>query len=141
MRSRVKYQVPPVIWAIVIYFLSAIPNVHLIFKTSPGVDKIVHAALYFILCWLVWRAFYHQDTLPVVRNSAFLGAFIFCVVYGFLDEYPVSALKRYEPEMLTFFETKKSALITELRDKKAIDDDLKAKMIAAMNEVKKEFTA
>ncbi|MGA3245375.1 MAG: VanZ family protein [Bacteroidota bacterium] len=82
-----KYQVPPVIWAIVIYFLSAIPNVHLIFKTSPGVDKIVHAALYFILCWLVWRAFYHQDTLPVVRNSAFLGAFIFCVVYGFLDEY------------------------------------------------------
>ncbi len=66
---------------------------------------------------------------------------IFAANNGFLDEYPVSALKRYEPEMLTFFETKKSALITELRDKKAIDDDLKAKMIAAMNEFKKEFTA
>ena len=80
------------IWAILIYFLSAIPNAQLTFKNSPGVDKIIYAALYFVLCWLVWRSFYYQDTLPVVRNSAFLGAFIFCVVYGFLDEYHLSFL-------------------------------------------------
>jgi VanZ family protein len=74
-------------WVIVIYLLSAIPSIHLTFRASPGADKIVHAILYFVLCWLVWRAFYYQATLPMVRNSAFLGAFIFCVVYGFLDEY------------------------------------------------------
>ncbi len=66
---------------------------------------------------------------------------IFAANNGFLDDYPVSALKRYEPELLSFFDTKKSSLVTELRDKKAIDDDLKAKIIAAMNEFKKEFTA
>ena len=66
---------------------------------------------------------------------------IFAANNGFLDDYPVSALKRYEPELYTFFDTKKAAVIAELRDKKAIDDDLKAKLVAAMNEFKKEFTA
>jgi F-type H+/Na+-transporting ATPase subunit alpha len=66
---------------------------------------------------------------------------IFAANNGFLDDYPVAALKRYEPELLNFFETKKGSLVTELRDKKAIDDDLKAKIVAAMNEFKKEFTA
>ena len=66
---------------------------------------------------------------------------IFAANNGFLDDYPVSALKRYEPELYTFFDTKKAAVIAELRDKKAIDDDLKVKLVAAMNEFKKEFTA
>ncbi len=66
---------------------------------------------------------------------------IFAANNGFLDDYPVAALKRYEPELLNFFETKKASLVTELRDKKAIDDDLKAKIVVAMNEFKKEFTA
>jgi F-type H+-transporting ATPase subunit alpha len=66
---------------------------------------------------------------------------IFAANNGFLDDYPVSALKRYEPELYTFFDTKKADVIAELRDKKAIDDDLKAKLIAALNEFKKEFTA
>ncbi len=66
---------------------------------------------------------------------------IFAANNGFLDDYPVSALKRYEPELYTFFDTKKGSLVSDLRDKKAIDDDLKAKMIAALNEFKKEFTA
>lgn len=87
MKSLLKYQIPPLVWVILIYLLSAIPNIHLTFKAPPGVDKIVHAILYFVLCWLVWRAFHYQSTLPMVRNSAFLGAFIFCVAYGFLDEY------------------------------------------------------
>jgi len=66
---------------------------------------------------------------------------IFAANNGFLDDYAVSALKRYETELYTFFDAKKSALVAELRDKKAIDDDFKAKLVAAMNEFKKEFTA
>ncbi len=66
---------------------------------------------------------------------------IFAANNGFLDEYPVSALKRYEPELFTFFDTKKVAIMDELRDKKAISDELKGKLIAAMNEFKKEFKA
>jgi len=66
---------------------------------------------------------------------------IFAANNGFIDDYPVSALKRYEQELNTFFDTRKSDLIAELRDKKAIDDELKGKLVAALNELKKEFTA
>ncbi len=66
---------------------------------------------------------------------------IFAANNGFVDDYPVSALKRYETELITFFDTRKSDLVADLRDKKAIDDDLKAKLTAALDEFKKEFTA
>jgi len=66
---------------------------------------------------------------------------IFAANNGFIDEYPVGKLKRYEQEMNSFFDTRKSDILAELREKKAIDDALKGKMIAALNELKKEFTA
>ncbi|MSM39689.1 MAG: F0F1 ATP synthase subunit alpha [Geobacter sp.] len=66
---------------------------------------------------------------------------IFAANNGFIDEYPVGKLKRYEQELNSFFDTRKSDILAELREKKAIDDALKAKMIAALNELKKEFTA
>ena len=66
---------------------------------------------------------------------------IFAANSGYLDDYPVSALKRYETELYSFFDSRKADVVAELRDKKAIDDDLKAKLIAALDEFKKEFTA
>jgi len=66
---------------------------------------------------------------------------IFAANNGFLDDYPVASLRRYETELYTFFDARKSDVLAELRDKKAIDDDLKAKIIAALEEFKKEFTA
>jgi F-type H+-transporting ATPase subunit alpha len=66
---------------------------------------------------------------------------IFAANQGFLDEYPVAVLKRYEAELLAFFDSRKSDLVAELKTKKAMDDELKAKFIAALTEFKKEFTA
>jgi F-type H+-transporting ATPase subunit alpha len=66
---------------------------------------------------------------------------IFAANNGFLDDYPVASLRRYESELYTFFDTRKSDILGELRDKKAIDDDLKGNIVAALNEFKKEFTA
>jgi F-type H+-transporting ATPase subunit alpha len=66
---------------------------------------------------------------------------VFAANNGFVDDYPVASLKRYETELMTFFDTRKSDLLAELRDKKAIDDDLKAKLVSAFDEFKKEFTA
>jgi len=65
---------------------------------------------------------------------------IFAANQGFLDEYPVAVLRRYETELMAFFDSRKSDLIAELKTKKAMDDELKAKFIAALNEFKKEFT-
>lgn len=33
------------------------------------------------------RAFFHQNTFPLLRSHALMGAFIFSVVYGLMDEY------------------------------------------------------
>jgi F-type H+-transporting ATPase subunit alpha len=66
---------------------------------------------------------------------------VFAANNGYLDDYPVASLKRYEQELNSFFDSRKSDVVAELRDKKAIDDDLKAKLVAGLNEFKKEFTA
>ncbi len=66
---------------------------------------------------------------------------VFAANNGYLDDYPVPSLKRYELELYSFFDTRKSEVLAELREKNAIDDGLKAKIIAGMDELKKEFTA
>lgn len=93
-----KYQFPPVLWAILIYFFSTIPNLNVILNIPAGADKIVHAGLYFILCWLTWRAFHEQHSFLILKNGAMLGAFIFCLVYGMLDEYHKSFMPGRIPE-------------------------------------------
>jgi F-type H+-transporting ATPase subunit alpha len=66
---------------------------------------------------------------------------IFAANNGYVDDYQISALRRYEQELYAFFDGRKSSVLAELREKKAIDDELKAKITAAMDEFKKEFTA
>ena len=56
-------------------------------------------------------------------------------------EYAVNVLGRYEQELLAFFESRKADVLAELKNKKAIDDGLKAQIVAALEEFKKEFTA
>ncbi|MDD2309778.1 MAG: F0F1 ATP synthase subunit alpha [Desulfuromonadaceae bacterium] len=76
---------------------------------------------------------------PIANEKQVL--IIFAANNGFLDEFPVSALKKFEVEMYAFFDNRQAELLTELRDKKAIDDDMKGRIIAAMGQFKKEFTA
>ena len=66
---------------------------------------------------------------------------IFAANNGYLDDYAVSALKRYEVEMYAFFDNRQADVLAELRDKQAIGDDLKAKLVSALDQFKKEFTA
>ena len=87
MKTFFKYQLPPLVWVIAIYLLAAIPGLRLEIKSAPGIDKIEHAFLYFILCGLARRAFIHQEMLPALKRSALLGAFFFSSVFGALEEY------------------------------------------------------
>jgi F-type H+-transporting ATPase subunit alpha len=66
---------------------------------------------------------------------------IFAANNGFVDDYDTGVLKRYEEELYSFFDSRKADTLSELREKKAIDDDLKARIVAALNEFKKEFSA
>ena len=59
---------------------------------------------------------------------------IFAANNGYVDDYPVTVARRYETEMMSFIESSHPGLLTELRDKKAIDNDLQAKIKAALDE-------
>jgi F-type H+/Na+-transporting ATPase subunit alpha len=66
---------------------------------------------------------------------------IFAANNGYVDDYPVSALRKYETDLYAFLDGRQEALLAALREKKAIDDDIKAKITAALDAFKKEFTA
>ncbi len=66
---------------------------------------------------------------------------IFAANNGYVDDYPVAALKRYETELLVFMDNRASDVLPELREKKQIDDAVKAKLISALDQFKKEFSA
>lgn len=80
-----KYQLPLLIWIGVIFGISAIPSIPVVkFPISP--DKIAHVAIYFVLCFVAYRAFYHQNALLWFQRNSLLAAFVFTVMYGVLDE-------------------------------------------------------
>jgi F-type H+/Na+-transporting ATPase subunit alpha len=66
---------------------------------------------------------------------------IFAGTNGFVDEVPVPAVKRFEQELLRFAVSKHQALLDDIKSKKQIDDDLKARIKSAIEEFKKTFTA
>jgi len=66
---------------------------------------------------------------------------IYAATNGYVDSYPVSALKRYEEDLDTFFDIKHPELIKELKEKKAIDDTIKPKLIKALDDFKGLFVA
>ncbi len=66
---------------------------------------------------------------------------IFAGVNGMLDELPVTSIKKFEAEFLKFIETKKPEILSQIRDKKTIEDSLKEKIIQTIEEFKKGFAA
>ena len=65
---------------------------------------------------------------------------IYAATNGYVDGYPVSVLKKYEEELYAFFDTRHPELIEELREKKTIDDTIKAKLNKALDDFKELFT-
>ena len=64
---------------------------------------------------------------------------IFAATNGYVDAYPVNVLKRYEEELLSFFESRRSDVLNTIRDKKSIDGEIKTSLIKALDEFKALF--
>jgi len=58
---------------------------------------------------------------------------------GYLDDIAVEHVQKFEQELYKFVEAKFPDLLPEIKEKKKIDDDLKAKMDNAIQEFKKVF--
>ncbi len=66
---------------------------------------------------------------------------IFAGTNGYVDDIPVNALKKFEKELLRFAVSKHADLLKDIVAKKQIDDSLKGRAKAAIEEFKKTFTA
>ncbi len=75
--------------------------------------------------------------LPMEKEITIL----FAGAKGYLDEFPVDALRAYEDGLYPFIESKHPGVFAELKEKKAIDDSLDAKMKKALDEYREAFKA
>ena len=68
-------------------------------------------------------------------------AILFAGTRGFLDKYAVDKLKDYEPQLLSFIETKYPEINREIEEKKEISPDLEKKMRDVLTEFDSVFVS
>ncbi|HEV2445097.1 MAG TPA: F0F1 ATP synthase subunit alpha, partial [Candidatus Sulfopaludibacter sp.] len=66
---------------------------------------------------------------------------IFAGTKGYLDDLPVESCRKFEEGLYAFVENSNRALLDEIRTKKALDDELRGKVVAAIEEFKARFVA
>jgi F-type H+-transporting ATPase subunit alpha len=66
---------------------------------------------------------------------------LFAGTQGYLDEFQVSDIRAFENGLYKYFENAQTALIEDLTKKKALDDDLRGKLHAALKEYAANFKA
>ncbi len=66
---------------------------------------------------------------------------IFAGANRFLDDLEISQVRKFERELYTFIETNHDGILKTIREKKAIDDALKADMLKALQSFKETFLA
>jgi F-type H+-transporting ATPase subunit alpha len=64
---------------------------------------------------------------------------IYAANQGFLDDLPVDQCRDFEQELYKFVENAQPAILSGIREKKNLDDDLKNRMNAALKEFKPRF--
>ncbi|SDK57529.1 F-type H+-transporting ATPase subunit alpha [Maridesulfovibrio ferrireducens] len=60
---------------------------------------------------------------------------------GHMDDVPVTAVRKFEEELLEFIASAKPEIMEGIKTKQALDDDIEGKLKAALEEFKKGFTA
>ncbi len=66
---------------------------------------------------------------------------IFAGTNGYLDEVPVTNLQAFEHELRQFVDTRHSAIYAAIRERKQLDDQLKADLASVLKEFGAEFAA
>ncbi len=66
---------------------------------------------------------------------------IFAGTQGFMDDLPIEAIRPFEEGLLRYVRAERQAVKKEIMEKKALDDDLKAKIAEAITAFKKTFAA
>ncbi len=73
--------------------------------------------------------------MPVEKEVVIL----FTANSGYLQEYKLTSIKKYEEELLYYIENNYPEIYSDIREKKSIDDTLKTKILTALDNFKKIF--
>ena len=73
--------------------------------------------------------------LPVEKQVAI----IYAGTNGVLDDLPLDQIRTFEQELYRFLENAHPAILTTIKEKKTIDDDMKGKLNSALQEFKARF--
>jgi F-type H+-transporting ATPase subunit alpha len=65
---------------------------------------------------------------------------IYAGTNGYLDDLPVEAVRKFERELYAYLDREKPDILKEIKEKKALDDDLKKRIDEALKEFKSKFT-
>src|SRR4051794_17322761 len=65
---------------------------------------------------------------------------IYAGTNGFVDDYPVAVLGRYEKELLSFIKARKADILTELASSGKLEGDLEKRLRDALTEFAKQFS-
>ena len=85
----------------------------------------------------LWKLLKQDQYEPQAVEKQIL--IIFAVTNGYADDYPVSAVRKYEREMSSFFESKHPEYLAEIKEKKVVSDELEGKLEAALEELKNQL--
>jgi F-type H+/Na+-transporting ATPase subunit alpha len=77
------------------------------------------------------------EPLPVEKQILI----VYAGTNGFVDELPLTALKKYEQELYAFVESKHPDIYADILKKRELDNDLRAKMNQTLEEFKGTFKA
>jgi F-type H+-transporting ATPase subunit alpha len=75
--------------------------------------------------------------LPVEKQVAI----VYAATNGYLDSVPVEKLRQYEDDLYRVLDTRYAALLASIRQEKALSDDIKKNLNAALDDFGKQFAA
>jgi VanZ family protein len=81
-----RYQLPAIAWALLIFVSSSIPSLVPPIQKDAPVDKLIHAAVFFVFAWLLYRGLSNQRRFSLLRQQAKLFTVIIGIGYGVFDE-------------------------------------------------------
>jgi VanZ family protein len=81
-----RHQFPAIAWAAVIFGISSLPGSIVPFSTPFQLDKLFHAGIFFVLCYLLNRALFDQSRFPSLSNYHLVISLLVVIAYGASDE-------------------------------------------------------
>ena len=85
MKNFSQFQLPILLWAVIIFLLSSISKIPDLNRGDLPLDKLVHLIEYFLLGILMARGLYYQNNIKI-NQRYFLYSILVAAAIGFIDE-------------------------------------------------------